>query len=138
MFLTGLGIPVFATLNGGLGRGLDHPVAATVITFAVGLTLSLVILAIVGPPPLNRFAAIPTHNYLGVTFMLFYILAVTYFAPRMGLGNAIFFVLLGQLIAAAVIDHYALLGASRFTLTPKRALGIVIMALGVYLARKPR
>jgi transporter family-2 protein len=49
----------------------------------------------------------------------------------------VFFVLLGQLAAAATIDHFGLWGAVQSTVTPKRVLGIAMMGLGVYLARKP-
>ena len=65
-------------------------------------------------------------------------LSVTLSAPRIGVGNAIFFVLLGQLIAAATIDHFGLFGALKTELTVRRALGLVVMAVGVYLAKKPR
>jgi transporter family-2 protein len=136
MFLTGIGIPIFATLNAGLGRGLGNPVAATVITFGVGLLISLVALALVGAPSMARFSGIPPQNYVGVTFMFAYVLAITFFAPRIGVGNAVFFVLLGQLVAAAVIDHFGLMGALPFALTPRRALGIAVMALGVWLAKR--
>lgn len=136
MFLTGIGIPIFATLNAGLGRGLGNPVAATVITFGVGLLISLLALALVGAPSLARFGSIPAQNYVGVAFMFAYVLAVTFFAPRIGVGNAVFFVLLGQLVAAAVIDHFGLMGALPFALTPRRALGIAVMALGVWLAKR--
>ena len=64
--------------------------------------------------------------------------SVTWSAPRIGVGNAIFFVLLGQLIAAATIDHFGLFGALKTELTARRALGLVVMAVGVYLAKKPR
>jgi transporter family-2 protein len=69
--------------------------------------------------------------------MLFYATSVAYAAPRIGLGNAIFFVLLGQIVAAAAIDHFGWLGAIQSALTPKRVLGIAVMAVGLYLARKP-
>ena len=52
------------------------------------------------------------------------------------MGNAIFFVLLGQLVAAAAIDHFGLWGAIKSTLTLRRGIGIGVMAVGVYLARK--
>lgn len=136
MFLSGVGIPIFAALNGGLGRSLANPVAATAITFAVGLMLALAAVALVGPPQLASFSGIPPQNYVGAAFMVFYALSITYFAPRIGLGNAVFFVLLGQLVAAAVIDHFALMGALPFSLTPRRALGIAVMALGVWLAKR--
>ena len=49
-----------------------------------------------------------------------------------------FFVLLGQLVAAAAIDHFGLFGALRSELTLRRVAGLLVMALGVYLARKVR
>lgn len=41
------------------------------------------------------------------------------------------FVLLGQLISAAAIDHFGLFGAQVSPLTWVRAGGIAVMALGV-------
>ena len=76
MFATGIGIPILATLNAGLGHQLNNAPTAT-------------------------------------------------------------FVLLGQMVAAATIDHFGLWGALKTTLTPRRAVGILIMAIGLYLARKP-
>jgi transporter family-2 protein len=137
MFLSGLGIPIFAALNGGLGRQLGNPVAAMVITFAVALVVTLVPLAFVGwNTPGARLGTIPPQYLAGALFIVFYGLAVTYLSPRIGVGNAVFFVLLGQLVAAAVIDHFGLFGAIHFALTPRRALGIAVMALGVWLAKR--
>ena len=48
-----------------------------------------------------------------------------------------FYVLLGQLIAATIIDHFGLWGAVTTPVTARRLLGLVVMAAGVYLARKP-
>ena len=80
---------------------------------------------------------------LGINFalasgalFLFYILSITYAGPKMGIGNAVFFVLLGQIVAAAAIDHFGLWGAIKSEITPRRIAGIVLMAAGVYLARR--
>ena len=91
----------------------------------------------VGSPPLQRLNGIAPQYFLGAVFIVFYALAVTFFAPRIGVGNAVFFVLLGQLIAAAAIDHYGWLHATQFAMTPRRLLGIAVMALGVWLAKRP-
>jgi transporter family-2 protein len=47
----------------------------------------------------------------------------------------VFFVLLGQLISAAAIDHFALFGAQQTPLTLSRAGGIAVMAFGVFLTQ---
>jgi transporter family-2 protein len=109
-----------------------------VILFGVGLVLAGVALAFAGVPGAAQVKAVEPWRLLGAVLVVFYILAVTWAAPRIGVGNAIFFVLLGQLIAAAAIDHFGLFGALKTTLTLKRAIGLLVMALGVYLAKKPR
>ena len=137
MFLTGIGIPVMAALNAGLGKGLASPTAATAVLYLVGLAMALAALAWTGQPDWSRAASIPLPNWFGAFFVVAYILAVTWFAPRIGVGNAVFFVLIGQLVAAAAIDHFGLLGAERMTISPQRALGLLVMAAGVWLAKKP-
>lgn len=136
MFATGIGIPLFASINTGLSQQLGSTVAATWITYLLGLILTSAMLIVVGPPDLTRLTFDQPYLYVGVVFLLFYILSITFAAPRIGIGNAVFFVLLGQLAAAAAIDHYGWLGAIRSEITLRRVAGIVVMALGVYLAKK--
>jgi transporter family-2 protein len=136
MLMAGIGIPIMATFNAGLGQQLQSPVAATAILFGVGLVLAGVALAFAGVPSAAQFKAVEPWRYLGAALVVFYILSVTWAAPRIGVGNAIFFVLVGQLVAAAIIDHYGLWGAIKSALTVRRAIGIAVMAVGVYLARK--
>jgi bacterial/archaeal transporter family-2 protein len=138
MFVAGIGIPLMATLNAELGRQLASPAAATFVLYVVGLALALgVLLAAGGLPAAEQFKGIRPHFYMGAVFVVFYIFAITWAGPKIGIGNAVFFVLLGQLAAAAAIDHYGLWGAVQTAITPKRVAGIAVMALGVYLARKP-
>ena len=137
MFAAGLGIPVFAALNAGLGQQLGGPVAATAVTFAIGFVIATAMLVFTGFPAASTFTFERPWLWIGAVVMLFYATSVAYSAPRIGLGNAIFFVLLGQIVAAAIIDHFGLLGSIQSAITPKRALGVAVMAFGLYLARKP-
>ncbi len=137
MFAAGIGIPVFAAFNSGLGKQLGGPIAATAAAFAVGLVVALVLVGLTGFPQREAFHFGTPYVWFGAVFILFYGVSVTYAAPRIGLGNAIFFVLLGQIVAAAAIDHFGWLGSIQTTLTAKRMLGIAVMGVGLYLARKP-
>ncbi|MGB1207926.1 MAG: DMT family transporter, partial [Paracoccaceae bacterium] len=78
----------------------------------------------------------PKHLFLAGGLVAFYILSITFIAPKFGVGNAVFFVLLGQLISAAAIDHFGLFGARVSVLTPSRALGVAVMACGVWLTQR--
>ncbi|HWA23269.1 MAG TPA: DMT family transporter [Caulobacterales bacterium] len=134
MTFAGVGIPIMAALNSGLGMRVGNPWAATFILFVVGGVASGALLAINGLPK-APFGAPPVF-YAGGLLVAFYALSVTWAAPRIGVGNAVFFVLLGQIVAATAIDHFGLFGAVRSAITAQRAAGIAFMLVGVFLARR--
>ena len=137
MLLAGVGIPVMAALNAGLGSRLDSPVLAALILFAVALVVALAVFLLSGGQDSIPWHSAPRHQYFGGILVAFYVLSITWTAPRIGVGNAVFLVLLGQLVASAVIDHLGLFGAPRSPLGPARSAGIALMALGMLLARRP-
>ena len=134
MLLAGLGIPVMAALNGGLGSKLQSPALATVILFGVGFLAALLFLFFSeGIPTFENHGLIPKHYYLGDLFVIFYILSITWVAPKFGIGNAISFVLLGQLASMTIIDHFSLLGAPSYQVSVQRSIGLIFMVIGVFL-----
>lgn len=135
MLAAGLGIPVLAALNARLGANIGSPAAAAFILFIVALAATCVVTLVTGPSALLQMTSQPWHLFLAGLLVAFYVLSITYVAPHFGVGNAVFFVLLGQLISAALIDHYGLFGASQTPLTLLRAGGIVVMAAGVALTQ---
>lgn len=137
MFVAGLGIPVLASLNAALGARIGSPAMAACALFLVALIAAASVAAVSGPKPVHLLLSAPKHLFLAGLFVAFYILSITWIAPRMGVGNAIFFVLLGQLVGALIIDHFGLLGAKAFPLDPWRAFGFVLMAAGVWATQKP-
>lgn len=140
MFATGIGIPIMAAISAGLSARIGNPNAAGFILFLVAAAVACIAMLVTsqthGLPSLSRLASVPPQYFTGGLFVAFYVLSITYCAPRIGLGNAVMLVLLGQLVAAAAIDHYALFGAIRSAMTWQRAGGLALMAIGVVLARK--
>lgn len=137
MIAAGMGIPLMASLNAALSQHIASPTAAATILFGLGFLLAGGALLVSGLPARGAFAGAPWYLFAGAPLVVFYILSITWSAPRIGIGNAVFFVLLGQLAAAAAIDHFGLFGGLRTAITSRRALGLCVMAFGVYLARKP-
>ena len=136
MLLAGIGIPVLAALNARLGTLVGSPAAAATVLFVVAFSAALATCLVTGPGALARLPGPPPHLFLAGFLVAFYVLSITYVAPTFGVGNAVFFVLLGQLVSSAAIDHWGLLGASPSPLDARRALGLALMAAGVLLARK--
>ncbi|QFS82638.1 hypothetical protein FIU97_07450 [Roseivivax sp. THAF40] len=136
MFLAGIGIPLLAALNAALGARMGSPSAAALILFVVAFSAAAAATLITGPHALARAAGAPKHLFLAGFFVAFYVLSVTYIAPHFGVGNAVFFVLIGQLVSAAVIDQFGLFGARPSPLTMTRLTGIAVMALGVWITQR--
>ena len=137
MLIAGIGIPILAALNSALGQRLGNPYAASVILFSVALTIVVIGLLITkGTSAYSALPGTPISLYFAGSFVAFYVLSVTYVAPHFGIGNAIFFVLLGQMISAAAIDHFGLFGAQVSPITLNRAGGIALMAAGLYVIQK--
>ncbi|MEH6544616.1 MAG: DMT family transporter [Porticoccaceae bacterium] len=135
MLVAGLGIPVMATLNAGLGARLENPMLASTVLFVVAIVAAVASLLVFQGVPKAPFSnSVPIHFYLGGFFVVFYVLSITWIAPKFGVGNAVAFVLLGQIISMAIIDHYRLMGAMHHPISIQRFSGLVLMAVGVFLA----
>lgn len=136
MLCAGIGIPLLAALNARLGARIGSPAFAALVLFGVALLVALAVVVITRPALSGALFGQPKHLYLGGCLVAFYVLSVTFIAPHFGVGNAIFFVLLGQLISAGLIDQFGLFGAMASPISPTRAAGIAVMALGVYLTQR--
>ncbi len=136
MLAAGIGIPVLAALNAALGTRLGSPVSAAMILFCVAMLSTALVWILAGRPSLAAATEAPKHLFLGGVLIAFYVLSITFVAPHFGIGNAVFFVLLGQLISAAAIDHFGLFGAQVTALNLTRAAGISVMVLGVWITQR--
>jgi transporter family-2 protein len=137
MLAAGIGIPVLAALNAQLGARIGSPPAAAIVLFTVAMLATVaVLLATGGMAALAQVPAQPKHLLLAGLLVAFYVLSITWVAPRFGVGNAIFCVLLGQLVSAAIIDHFGLMGAAAKPIDLTRAAGLGLMAAGVLLAQR--
>ncbi len=134
MLIAGFGIPMMAALNGGLGAKLQDPPLASAILLTVGASVAMVYLLINNGYPKTLMANnTPWYFYLGGLLVAFYIISITWVAPRFGTANAVSCVLLGQLLAMTIIDHYGLFGALQQVISTKRMMGLLLMASGVLL-----
>ncbi|QBF32831.1 DMT family transporter [Thalassococcus sp. S3] len=135
MLLAGIGIPILAALNAALGVRIGSPAAAAAVLFSVAFATTACAVLLTGPHALTKITLAPRYLLLAGVLIAFYVLSITYIAPHFGVGNAVFFVLIGQLISAAAIDHFGLFGAQISPISLTRAAGIGIMALGVWVTQ---
>ena len=135
MLVAGFGIPILAALNAALGARIGSPAVAVTVLFAVAFGATAIVMFATGPQAMSKIASAPKHMLFAGLLVAFYVLSITYVAPHFGVGNAVFFVLLGQLVSAAAIDHFGLFGAQLSPLNWIRITGISVMAAGVWITQ---
>ena len=138
MLAAGMGVPVLAALNAQLGTRIGSPSAAGAVMFVIAGLVAVLVAALSGHwGSFTMIPAQPRHLFIAGLLIAFYLLSISWVAPRFGVGNAVMFVLLGQIVAISVIDHFALFGARARPLDLLRGVGIVLMGVGVVLAQRP-
>jgi transporter family-2 protein len=126
-------------VNGILGRRIGVVEAAA---FASVLTMvALNLFALVARQSVHGFAAAarePWWLWLGGLMSAVLILSLTFAAPHVGTLATVGIMIGGQLAVALAIDTFGLLGVARVPFTLSRALGILLLALGAWLALQRR
>ena len=131
-------IPVQASANALLSKHLNSVVYAAIILFAIGLcvALSIALLYRLPTPSWQQVQQAPGYSFIGGLIVATYVLSITYLAPRLGVANAICLIVTGQIIAAVMIDHWGLMGSALHRLDLTRAVGVVLMVSGLFLAKR--
>jgi bacterial/archaeal transporter family-2 protein len=131
-------IPFQSAMNTQLGKSLQSAYFSALTVFAVAL-VGLAVYILVSRfsiPTATQFSGAPKWSYLGGILGGTYILLIVLLAPKLGIGNVTVLVLLGQILAAIIIDQFGLLGATVHAITWQRAIGVLLLCAGVYLIKK--
>lgn len=136
--IVGALIPIQAATNVALSRAIDSVFYASLVLFLVALLVVTMFLLLnrFPLPAVSAFRSAPGYGYLGGLIVAAYVLAITYLAPRIGVGNAICFIVTGQIIMAVTIDHFGLFGSAINHIDLKRGMGVALMIIGLFLARR--
>ena len=127
---TGFGTGFQAPTNTALSKCVGNA-QATLVNFVVGLFVLAVLTAILGSGDVLGFVQQPAWQWMGGLYGAFFVIVVTYASPVLGIALTLTAIMLGQLACGMVVDTFGLLGAMQLPITPARAAGIGIVAMGV-------
>jgi bacterial/archaeal transporter family-2 protein len=134
-FVAGMALTIQVGINSTLRHGLGNPTMATLVSFLVG-TLGLALLLLLTRTPLPTRAAlesVPAWAWFGGLVGAFYVATTVIVGPRLGSATLLALVVLGQLLAALVIDHFGWIGFPQHSISAVRILGAVLLFSGVLL-----
>jgi transporter family-2 protein len=105
-------------------------VPALAVSTIVAVAGALVLLVVVARGDMGGAFRQPLWLWSGGLLSLFIILAITVAPPRIGVAATVGLVIAGNLVMAAVIDHFGLFGQDAIELGWMRLAGLGLLAVG--------
>lgn len=132
-------------LIGGMAIGLQAPLAALIgqrlgvfesvfIVHLGGLIAVGALLALMGGGRLGEWQTVPLYAWIAGVFGVIAVGSTAFMIPRIGVATAITLIIAGQLMIAAVIDHFGLMGVTTRVITLERVAGIGLVLIGAWWA----
>jgi transporter family-2 protein len=130
-------LPFQAGINAQLAEYLGSPIRASLVSFAVGLLVMIVVWALLarGLPSGERLADAPWWVWVGGALGAFYVTGSIVTAPELGAVTLLGVILAGQALASLAVDHFGMVGFEEHPISPGRILGLLLIAAGVVFVR---
>lgn len=127
-----------AGMNVQLRTSLGSSLIATVVNFLVGLGfLGLAMLAVRTPLPSGAaMSSVPWWAWGSGVMGCLFVVTVALTGRELGAVALFGYILVGQLVAAVIIDHYALVGLPLREFSTQRLFGCALILFGAYLAER--
>ena len=133
--IAGAVVPFQSAINANLGRGLGHPLWATLASLLVSILVLLpIMLAMRIPLPSVAFISkAPLWMWAGGAFGVCFISLALVLLPKLGASGFMALALAGQVVASLVLDHFGWFGLVQRQVSLPRVLGVVMLIAGVVL-----
>lgn len=134
-FLAGAGLTIQVGMNGAIRTATHTASFASLMNFIVG-TLALCLFVLVTRqdwPSRDALGAIPWWGWMGGLLGAFYVASATIVGSTLGGTTLLALTVLGQLVAALLVDHYGWLGFPEHPITMTRVAGVCLLLAGVWL-----
>ena len=130
----GVALATQSAINTQLTKAMSgEPVIATFISFAVG-TIVLFFIAWVKTDLWGNLSTVPSQPWwklIGGILGAVVVFTTVLLAPKLGITAMLFFIIVGQLITAATIDHFGLIGMPIREVNITKFIGLIIVAFGL-------
>lgn len=136
-FVSGAFLPIQAGLNTRLGKSIESPVYASMISFIVGVFA--VVVYIIFTKQHVAWVGIktaPAYAWIGGALGAFYVTAIILAFPRIGPALTFGLVVAGQMVIAVLLDHFNILVVQQHSINIWRILGVLMIVAGVVIIRK--
>jgi transporter family-2 protein len=136
--LLGVSVSLQPLMNAVLARAIGSPFGAAAISITVAAVGAAAMVAVTGRGDMSRaaLASVPWWIYLAGFVGTLFVVGGVVIAPVTGAQLFFISVIAGQLIGAALADHFGLFGVTVRPLSLERTLGLALVLGGALLVRR--
>ena len=131
--VSGFAITLQAQFMGLMDRGLGTR-ESVFITYGGGGLLAILLMAAGRGGHLGAWRSMPWYAFTPGALGLVIVGTIGYVVPRLGVARSLTLIIASQLLLAALIDHFGIFGADLRPMDGPRALGMVAVLAGAWLA----
>lgn len=137
VLLAGALLPVQAGMNTRMGRVLDSPAWASLISFGVGLVAMALYVGVTRQGlATTALGQVPGYTWIAGALGAFYVTTVIIAFPKLGAPLTFGLIVAGQLMMSLLLEHFDVLVHARHVITWQRLLGLLLIVGGVVLIRR--
>ncbi|PJG85107.1 DMT family transporter [Conservatibacter flavescens] len=135
-FCAGIAMAVQAAINTQLSNAMvGQPIVAALISFATGAVVLFLVCLWKADlvEAINNLPKQPLWKFIGGPLGALVVFTSIFLAPKIGVTNMLFFIIIGQLVTAMLIDHFGLIGMPVRTMDIWKILGLIVILIGLGL-----
>ena len=137
-------VTIVVGLIGGIAVGTQAPIAgamgqriggasSSLIVHLGGTVASLLLLIARGGEQIHQWPNLPWYMLCCGGLGLVLYLSISHTVPKLGAASAIILIIVGQLMAGLVIDHFGAFDTASRAFDPSRLLAVALLLAGAYL-----
>ncbi len=132
--VSGIAMALQGTVNARLSQKTGIWEATFLVHLIGTITVGILLLFLgLGALRFDRWLRIPWYLYLGGLLSVLIIYLVALSIPKVGVCNATTAIIVGQVSAAVIIDHFGLFGVQKLAWSYIQLLGVAFFAVGARL-----
>jgi transporter family-2 protein len=135
--LAGVLVAMQPAVNAEIARRIGSPYAAAMISLFISFIILVPVLSLFGVrPSFAPLLSAPWWIFLGGLAGAFVVTGGIVAVPAIGAAAFVLCIVLGQMVGASLVDHFALFGVAQKPMTMMRIIGIGVMMLGLIIVLK--
>jgi transporter family-2 protein len=133
--VAGAFLPLQAGVNARLAHYVGGPVRASLVSFAVGAFVLLVVVLLFYRGEHTRAGHAPWWVWIGGVLGAFYVTSTVVVPPKVGAAAFFGILVAAQLVTSVLADQFGWLAFQQREITPLRAVGVALLVGGAVLVR---